>query len=389
MSCGTKVKFWGYRRPDGRVGIRNHVAIVSAMDNSNPVVRRIANLVRGTIPVCCSYGRGLVGKDYQQHLRTLIGLATNPNVAAAIVISLEPVTAGRVAEGIAKTGRPVEVIALEDIGGTIKATELGMRLAQNMVIEASRLRREEASIQEIILGVECGGSDSSSGVASNPVTGYVSDQLVEMGGTVIMSETVEWMGAEHILARRAVSRELAEKIYRAVAWYEEYAKSIGIDLRGTNPAPDNIAGGLSTIEEKALGAIQKAGTAPIQGLLEYAERPEGSGLYLMDAPPPGVENVTALAAGGCQVVIFSTGKGNPLGNPVVPVIKVSGNPQTVRLVADNIDIDVSAVLQGKASISEEGVNLWNLLLEICNGKLTKSEVLAEEEISISRIGFSL
>ncbi len=382
-------EIWGYRRPDGSLGIRNHVAVIAAMDNSNSLVRRLATSVRGCVPVFCSHGRGQVGEDYQQHVRTLVGLGSHPNVAAALVVSLEPVTAGRIASGIQKSGRPAQTIALEEAGGTIKALEIGMRTLLEMSISASRLRRERGKVEELIIGVECGGSDGSSGLVSNPALGAVSDRLVQAGGTVIMSETVEWMGGEHILARRAINKNVADKIINAVHWYEEYALSIGIDILGTNPAPDNIAGGITTIEEKALGAIEKAGTQPIQEVLRYGERPTGRGLYLMDAPPPGVENVTALAAGGCQVVLFSTGRGNPTGNPVSPVMKICGNPEAIRLVNDIIDVDLSPVLWGGIT-REQGVEkLWQAMLDVCAGTLTKSEALGDEEVSISRIGFSV
>jgi len=384
-----RIEIWGYRRADGTFGIRNHVAVIAAMDNSNSLVRRLATLVRAVVPIYCSHGRGQVGEDYKQRVRTLVGLGSHPNVAAALVVSLEPVTAGRVAEGIRQSGRPVKVIALEEVGGTIKSLEVGIRTLQKMAIAASKLRRERGRLDELVVGVKCGGSDGSSGLVSNPAIGMVSDRLVQAGGTVIMSETVEWMGGEHILASRAVNPQVGEKIIAAVQWYTDYARSIGIDILGTNPAPDNIAGGLSTIEEKALGAIQKAGTQPIQEVLRYGERPPGRGLYLMDAPPPGVENVTALSAGGCQVILFSTGRGNPTGNPVSPVLKICGNPETIRVVSDIIDVDVSPVLLGKMKREEAVDAIWQSMLDVCGGTLTKSEALGDEEISIGRIGFSI
>lgn len=385
----SDLHFLGYRRPDGTFGVRNHVAVIGAMDNSNPVVRRIVSMVRGTVALDPSFGRGLVGDDLEQHARTLVGMGAGPNVAAAVVVSLEAVSANRVAERIAKTGRPVHTIILDRIGGTVKAVEDGIRAATQMVVDASSLQREPVPLSELVLGVECGGSDTSSGVASNPATGNVADRVVAAGGTAIMSEPVEWMGGEHLLAARAVNREVADEILRIVKWYDDYALSIGVDLIGTNPAPDNIAGGLTTIEEKALGAIKKGGTTPVTEALGYAFRPTKKGLVVMDAPPPGTENITGLAGGGCHIIIFSTGRGNPIGNPVVPTIKVTGNPHTVALAGDNIDFEVTRVLAGEESVAEAGNRLFAHMLDVANGKLTRAEVLGDVEVSITRIGFSL
>jgi altronate dehydratase large subunit len=362
--------------------------ILSVVDTANPVARRVAAMIRNTIPVCPSFGRAQIADDYEQHVRTLAGLGSNPNVAAAVVLSLEPVAARNVAERIARSGRPVEVVTFDEAGGTIRATEQASRAAMHFVLEASGLTREPAPWTALTLGVECGGSDATSGVVSNPVVGLVADRVVAAGGTVILSETVEWMGAEHILMQRATTPELATKIHEAVKWYEEYAKSLGADLRGANPAPDNIAGGLSTIEEKAIGAIRKAGSSPISGLLRFGERPTTRGLVLMDAPAPAVENMTGLGAAGAQVVIFSTGKGNPVGCPVSPTIKVTGNPRTITKQADSIDVDVSPVLTAGMSLEAAADRLWGNLEQVLHGRFVKGEVIGDIEIAISRIGFS-
>ncbi|MFZ7103807.1 MAG: UxaA family hydrolase [Peptococcaceae bacterium] len=381
--------FWGYPRPDGSFGVRNHVAIISASDNSNFVARRIESLIKRTVSICPSFGRGEVGEDLAQHVRTLSGMGINPNVHSVIVTALEPVIASKVANEIAKSGKRVEVVTLDDDGGSIGATDKGVKLARQMVIEASCVEREKVSLDNLILGVECGGSDTTSGVISNPVTGLVSDKLVDAGGTVILSETVEWMGAEHFLAKRAVNEEVAEEIFNAVKWYEDYIKSIGIDLIGTNPSPDNRKGGLTTIEEKALGAIKKGGSRPVQGIYKYAVRPDKKGLVLMDAPPPGVENITGLAGAGCQLIIFSTGKGNAIGNPLVPTIKVTGNPRTIARIPDNIDVDLSDVFSKGMSLKDSGDLLFGEMISYANGKLTTAEVLGDFEIAVTRIGYTV
>lgn len=382
-------QLWGYARPDGGIGIRNYVAVIAAMDNCNPTARRVAAAVKGTVAITPSFGRAMMGEDAAQHVRTLVGLGTNPNVYGAVVISLEPESARVVAEAIAKTGRPVEAIALEDVGGTVKGTQLATEAALEMVAAAGRMERVPLPWSELVLGVECGGSDGSSGLVSNPVTGLVADMVVARGGTVIMSETVEVLGGEHLLAKRAKNEEVARRIYEAVNFCVNYAREMGIDLLGSNPAPDNIAGGLSTIEEKALGAIKKGGSSTVNEVVGYGVRPREKGLIFMDAPAPGVENLTALAAGGTHVVIFSTGKGNTVGNPVSPTIKVSGNPYTVRSLRDNIDVDLSPVITQGMSLEEAAKILEAELVAVCNGKMTKAEMLGEVEVAISRIGRTL
>lgn len=382
-------QLWGYLRTDGGIGIRNYVAIIAAMDNSCPTARRVAAAVKGAVPVTPSFGRGEMGEDMAQHVRTLVGMGTNANVYGAVVISLEPQSARVIADGIRASGRPVEIISLEDVGGTVKATELGTRIALEMVAEAGRMQRVPLPWSQLVLGVECGGSDGSSGLVSNPVTGMVADMVVARGGTVIMSETMEVLGGEHILGRRAKSEEVARKLYEAVNFCVNYAREMGLDIMGANPAPDNIAGGLSTIEEKALGAIKKGGSGTLNEVVGYGVRPREKGLVFMDAPAPGVENLTALAAGGTHLAIFSTGKGNTVGNPVSPTIKVSGNPFTVKALRDNIDVDLSAVLTDGMSLEEAAKILEAEVVAVCNGKMTKAEMLGEVEVAVSRIARTL
>ena len=372
---------WGFPRPDGSVGVRNFVAIVAAADAVNPVARRIASLVKGTVPIYTAFGRGMKGEDGERHVRTRAGLAKNPNVAAALVVGLEPKSAQEIANLVAATGKPVEWIAVETIGGSHNATTEGARIALQMVITASRIQREPSAISDLIVGVECGGSDGTSGIASNPATGQVADWLVEAGGTVILSERTEIIGGEEILARNAASAKVAEEIRAVVTRTQEHARQHGIEL--TNLVPDNIEGGLSTQEEKALGAILKGGTTPLQEIVGSAEQPSKKGLVFMDAHSPGTENITALAGGGAQIIIFSTGLGNPIACPIAPTIKVSGNPNTVVELCDNIDVDVSAIIKGEKSIAQSAEVLYAEFLQVANGGMTRSEVLGDEEVAIS------
>jgi altronate dehydratase large subunit len=355
------------------------------MDNVNPVVTAICQLVKGTLPLRVWYGRGQFGRDAAQTTRTLIGLGSNPNVAAALVVSLEPVSGHQVADAIAATGKPVELITVQEAGGSLNAVCEGARAAARMVIEASRLRREKVGVDHLVIGVECGGSDTTSGIAANPCVGVVSDWIVDAGGVVLLSETSEFMGAEHLLARRAVSPEVAAKIIAAVGRIEEDAMRRGVDIRGANPVPDNIRGGLTTIEEKSLGAIAKGGSRPIMDVLEYAQSPRGKGLFIMDTPAPACESMTGLTAGGATLILFATGVGNPIGDLISPTIKISANPLTVAKLADNVDFDASSVITGAETLEGAAMRLMREALEVASGKLTKAEVLGQQEIAISRI----
>lgn len=381
----SEQRLWGYRRKSGDIGVRNHVAVISAMDNSNPVARRVAQSLKGALALTPSFGRAMLGTDYEQHRNTLIGLGSNPNTYGAVVISLEINSAAAIAEGIARTGRPVEVVSIEDLGGTVKATEKAVRSAMQMISDAGRQSREPMAWSDLVIGVECGGSDGSSGLVSNPATGRLADLVIDRGGTAIMSETLEILGGEHLLAARARDAATGRKLVDAVNFCVSYAAGMGVDVLGSNPTPDNILGGLSTIEEKALGAIKKGGSRTLMEVVGYGQRPSAKGFVVMDAPCPGIENMTALASGGCHVIVFSTGKGNTSGNPVSPTIKLSGNPHTAANLADNIDVDLSAVITGGMTLDEAAAVLENELAAVCNGMMTRAEILGEVEIAISRI----
>jgi altronate dehydratase large subunit len=375
--------FLGYRRANGAVGVRNRVAIVSIMDNCNPVTRAIANAVEGTIPVTTLFVRGQIGWDLELAFDSLAGMGCNPNIAAVLLIGLEEKSTEEVARRIRPSGKPVEAIHMQP-NGTINAIAEGTRRAMRMVIEASRLRREPCLASELIIGVECGGSDTTSGLSCNPTIGRMADRLIDDGGRVIISETAEFVGAEHLFAERAVDESVRKAFIEAVHHLEQEAVRCGVDLTGTNPAPDNIRGGLTTLEEKALGAMAKAGTRPLNGVLRYGESPQRKGLHFMDAPAPAVENLTAFAAAGCQLIFFGTGVGNPIGNMVAPTVKVCGNVNTVRTMADNIDVDVSAILESGATVSDLGDGLYDFALDVASGTWIKSEILDVRETAISR-----
>lgn len=284
-----------------------------------------------------------------------------------------------------RTNKPLKTLIIQQEGGTIKTVEKGVRYAQEMVQEAALLRREEFPVSELILGTNCGGSDPSSGLGSNPLVGSLSDRLVGMGATSVLCETTEFLGAEHILARRAVNKQVHDKIYDIVYRYEESLKMIGQEIRSGNPSPGNIAGGLTTLEEKSLGCIHKGGESPINAVYEYAEPMKtGHGLVIMDTPSNDAASVAGLIAGGCQLVVFTTGLGTPTGNAVAPVMKITANKNTYQTMRDNLDFDASHVIYGPESLAEITEDFLHDVIEICNGKLVKAEALGYIETAISR-----
>jgi altronate dehydratase large subunit len=375
--------FLGYPRQDGTIGVRNWVAVLSIMDNCNPVTRAICQQVDGTIPVTTLFVRGQYGRDLEITFNTLAGMGRNPNIAAVLLVGLEESTTEEVAKRIRTSGKPVETIHLQP-HGTINCVAEGTRRAMNLVRRASGARRVSSPASALTIGVECGGSDTTSGLTCNPVIGQMSDRLVDDGGTVIISETSEFFGAEHLFAARAKSPAIGRAFTEMVLRLEKEAMSQGIDIRGTNPTADNIRGGLTTIEEKALGAMAKSGTRPLSGVLSYGESPQGKGLHFLDAPAPAVENLTAFAAAGCQLICFGTGVGNPIGNMVSPTVKVSGNVNTLRTMADNIDFDASDILEKSAKVGPIGDRLYDFALEVASGTRTSSEILDVRETAISR-----
>ena len=378
------MNFLGYERPDGQVGIRNWIGVISVMDNVNPITRAVCGAVDGTIPVTTLFVRGQFGRDLEIAFDTLAGMGRNPNLAGALVIGLEEYSTGQIADRIANTGKPIETVILQRTAGSIAATAEGTEKAARLVAEASSFRRREFPAAALTLGVECGGSDTTSGLASNPAIGRAADRLVDDGGTVIISETSEFLGAEDLFAERAADDSVKRAFLDRVLGHEKASMARGLDIRGANPVADNIKGGLSTIEEKALGAMSKAGTRPLVGVLDYGESPIRKGLHFMATPAPAVESMTAFAASGCQLIAFSTGVGNIIGNYVSPTIKVSGNPKTVGKMPVNIDHDVGSILEGGRTITEVGDELYDYVLDVSSGTKVASEILNQRETAISR-----
>lgn len=381
------MEFMGYRRSDGTAGIRNHLVILPTSVCASHVAASIAAQIPEAIALPNQHGCCQIGADHEQTVQTLIGMGKNPNAAAVLVVGLgcEGVPILEVAREIAMTGKPVKVVEIQEAGGTIRATAVGVSLAGGLAREVATLQRERIPLSELTLAIECGGSDFTSGLASNPAAGIAADLLIDQGGTVMLSETTEFIGAEHVLARRAGSPEVGEKILAIVRQCEARAKQLNVDIRGGQPTPGNIAGGISSIEEKSLGCIYKAGSAPIQGVLDYGQKPAGKGLYIMDTPGQDIESITGMLAGGAQLVIFTTGRGTPTGSPIAPVIKITGNARTFRLMEDNTDINASGIIAGDETIEQVGRRIFAEMVKVSNGYLPKAESLGHTEFGIYKI----
>jgi len=369
------VSFLGYRRRDGSVGVRNYIGIISTVSCANDVAWWISQEVNGCVPFIHGQGCCQTQPDLDQVTRTLISLGWNPNLAGVLIVSLgcEGVLADQIAAGIAKSDKPVEMVVIQKIGGAKASVAQGSSLAQAMVAKASKLRREEFADSVLVLGVKCGASDTTSGLAANPAVGAACDLLIDNGGTCIFGETTEFIGAEHILARRAATHQVAEKIMNIVSRMEKRVIAMGVDMRGGQPTTGNIAGGLTTIEEKSLGAIVKGGSRPIQEVYEYGERPQGKGLFIVDTPGREPEFLTALAAAGAQVIFFTTGLGAPQGFPFIPVIKVTANPAIYEQLSDHMDILIDLAVQ--TGFAEAGSALYQEVIQVASGKQTKAEIL--------------
>lgn len=381
----------GYKRENGQFGIRNHLLIIPTVICANQVCNRITQLVPNTVAIPHQHGCSQIGADKERTFATLAGTGKNPNVGAVLIVSLgcEVIDPYELATEIGKTGKSVEVVDIQSVGGSVKAIQEGSRIARELRAHLDRMPVTAMPISELIMGVKCGGSDATSGMASNPALGAASDQLIECGGTVIISETTEIIGAEHVLAVRCATPQVADRLYHYVERFEREVERMGADMRGGNPSPGNIAGGLTTIEEKSLGCISKCGTSPIVGAFEYAEPIPGKGLYFMDSPGNDIECVSGIAASGAHLVCFTTGRGTPTGSAIIPVIKITGNKQIFERMQDNMDVDVSAMLDGTANVQEAGQWIWDEIVEVAGGKLTKAEILGHQEFSINRIGPSL
>jgi len=374
--------FRGYRRPDGTVGVRNYVAVISTVWCANTVTGDIAARVRGAVPITHSQGCPGVPIDLEMVSRTLIGLGTNPNVYAVVFVGLgcESVGTKQILEMVEQSGRPVEFVCVQDSGGTVQATARGIAAAARFAQFASELNREECSIAELVVGTKCGSSDSTSGPSANRVVGFVADRIIEVGGAFIIGEICDLLGTENILADRAVSPEIAKKIFTAVGDYIERGRSLGLDIVGSNVTYGNKKGGITTLVEKSLGAVSKCGTAKVTNVLDYGDRVSEHGLYIIKGPARSLELLTGQAAAGAQLNLWTTGRGTPGGNPLLPVIKITGNANTWNNQETNMDFDASGIIAGTVSVEEYGKDLFAEMVRVASGKLTKSEILKCDQL---------
>lgn len=379
-------KISAYRRENGRVGVRNHVVILPVDDISNAACQAVANNISGTLALPHAYGRLQFGEDLELFFRTMIGTGSNPNVAAVVVIGIEPGWTNRVVEGIAATGKPVAGFSIEGKGDIRTIAEASYK-AKEFVQWASELQRTECDFSELYISVKCGESDTTTGLASCPTVGNVIDKHCAAKGTASFGETSELTGAEHIVAAKAVNDAVREQFMAA---FDDYTEMIlrekRNDLSESQPTKGNIAGGLTTIEEKALGNVEKLGKkTKFVGCLKPAEAPTGAGLWYMDTSSAAAEAVTLWAASGAVVHLFPTGQGNVIGNPIEPVIKLSGNPKTVKTMAEHIDLNVSAILQGEMTLDQAGEALLDMVARTANGRLTAAEALGHREFVLTKL----
>lgn len=382
------MKFLGYKRADGKVGVRNKIFILPTSVCASDTTRIITSQIESAVTFNNQNGCSQVAGDQQLTMDVMAGMAANPNVYGVIAVSLgcENCQMDLVVEAIKeRTNKPIESFIIQENGGTIATIEKAVRAGRKMAQEASKLQREEFDISNLIIGTECGGSDPTSGLASNILIGELSDNLVNLGSTSILSETTEFIGAEHILAKRAKNEEVKNRIYEIVHRYEKALQLVGEEVREGNPSPGNKAGGITTLEEKSLGCIHKGGHTVINAVFDYAKPVTEKGLVIMDTPGNDPSSVAGMVAGGAQIIVFSTGRGTPTGNPIVPVIKITGNRITFANMKDNIDVDASPVIYGPQTLKELGDELLKEVIEVANGKQTKAETLGYTETAIARL----
>jgi altronate dehydratase large subunit len=390
INHNTRIKVYG--RKNGMIGVRNHLAVISTVFCANHVAESIVRQVPEAVAITHHFGCGQLGKDAKQTLKVLTNIGKHPNVGAILIVGLgcEQINAHDLAIEIACTQKPVKTFIIQDEGGTSATIEKGVaccrQLIKGMQDDVDRI---SASCSELVVGLECGGSDFTSGIASNPAVGIVADLFTDVGARVIFGETAEALGAEHILAERAVNKKVKAFILNKVAATEKAAEDMHVDMRGSQPSPGNIAGGLSTIAEKSLGAICKSGNRPIVDVLEYAEPAGKAGLSFMDCPGQDLVSICGIVAGGAHLVLFTTGRGTPLGFAIAPVLKISANSEAVRKMAENIDMDLSDVLTGDMSLDDAGRIMVAKVLEVAEGKLTKAEKLGHREFGFHSIGPTL
>jgi altronate dehydratase large subunit len=381
------MNFEGYRRADGQAGTRNYVLVIPSVGCSQGCAQGIARGLKGVAYLPNILGCGQMGEDRAMVKRTLAGFGKNPNIFGVLIVGngCEHLAPDEIMKEIAPCGKRVEIVSIQNDGGTRKTTALGRKIVKEMLLDAAKLTREPIPVSELILGTECGGSDYTSGLASNPAVGVASDMLVAEGGTVILSETPEIVGAEHLLAKRARTAEVGTQILDAVDWWEKQAIAAGQDIREGNPSPGNKVGGITTLEEKSLGCIHKAGTSRIEEVITYSSYPTRKGLVFMDTPAHDIEQLTGMVAGGAQIVVFTTGRGNPSGSPIAPVIKITANRGTFTTLRDNMDMDVSTILQGRETVRDAGKRIFQEIVRVASGRLTKAEKLGQRDFAIFKI----
>lgn len=380
--------FMGYKRPDGLVGIRNHVLILPTCACASETCRVVSQQVADSIHIINNSGCAEVKANEDMTQTILRGFAANPNIFGTVVIGLgcENVGHRQLREAIEKiTNKPIVSFGIQEEGGTPNTIRLAVRAAREMVAAASIQKREPCGMSNLILGLECGGSDATSGFAANPALGYVSDKLIAMGASTVMAETIELIGAEHVLARRGATREIHDQIITICKDFEDYLHAMGQDCRHGQPTSGNKEGGLSTLEEKSLGCINKGGTSPIVEVVAEGRRPTKKGAIIMDTPGYDIACNTAMIAGGCQMIAFTTGRGTPTGHAIAPIFKITGNRATFERMKDNIEVDVSALTAGEISIEQAGEIIYHEMMEIIEGKLTKAETYGFSDTAIDRI----
>jgi altronate dehydratase large subunit len=381
------MKFLGYRRSNGRVGVRNHVLVFPTVICAAGVAETISREVPGTIYVGHQHGCGHLGEEREHMIRAMVGSCSNPNVAAVLLVGLgcEMLTADLLGEKLRAAGQRVETITTQAMKGTEEAIATGKELAHRLLKESGGAQREPVEAAELIVGAKCGASDTLSGLTANPATGVACDILIGEGGSAIFTETPEMLGAEQVLAQRAASDEVRRRIWEITSRTDARIKAMGLDIRQAEPGPGNIEAGLTTLAEKSLGAIRKGGTTPIVEVVDYAQTPSKKGLVIMDGPAHDVVSVTGMVAAGAQIVVFTTGIGTPVGSPIAPVIKVSSNSALYQRWKGNIDVNAGAILDGEETLEGMGRRIWQEIIEVASGKLTRAEILGHREFAIHTI----
>jgi (2R)-sulfolactate sulfo-lyase subunit beta len=380
----NEMKLTGYRRENGRVGVRNYVVVIPVDDISNAAAEGVSYLIRDVMALPHPYGRLQFGEDLELTFDTLIGTGRNPNVAAAIVVGIEPKWTQRIVDGIAETGKPAAGFSIERYGD-LKTIEMASRKAMEFVQWASEIPRQPIELGELMVSAKCGESDTTLGLASNPTVGRVLERMIAAGATAIFGETTEVTGGEDLIAAQAATPEVAEAFIKTFQDYQDFVKGTGADLMGSQPTEGNIRGGLTTIEEKAMGNIQKMGRNKVMSVLKPAEAPSGPGLHFMDSSSAAAEMVTLCAAGGSVLHFFTTGQGNIIGNPIIPVMKICANPLTIETMSEHVDVDISGMLRLEMTLDQAADKVMDVMVHTVNGRLTAAEALRHNEFVLTKL----